>query len=89
MVKASRHATWVIYATGFVIHRSVRVVVGSDDVSMAEYDANTGVLKGAPNAWGFGIAYPSQAPDGVHFDVGISSFLEHFYRQIPTIMAHL
>ncbi len=89
MVKASRHATWVVYATGFVIRRSVRVVVGSDDVSMAEYDANTGALKGAPNAWGFGIAYPSQAPDGVHFDVGISSFLEYFYKQIPAITAHL
>jgi hypothetical protein len=35
-----------------------------------------------PNAWGFGIAYPSQAPDGIHFDVGVASFIEHISNNI-------
>jgi hypothetical protein len=36
---------------------------------------------------GFGIAYPNQAPDGKHWDVGIYSFLEHINAQIPTILS--
>ena len=89
MVKATRGATWIVYAAGFTINTNIRIVVDNTEANITGYDANTGVLKGVPNAWGFGIAYPSQAPDGVHFDVGISSFLEHFYRQIPDVTAHL
>ena len=89
MVKATRGATWIVYAAGFTRDTTIRVTNDTEDVSIAEYDASTGVLKNVPNAWGFGIAYPSQAPDGVHYDVGISSFLEHFYTQIPRVTAHL
>jgi hypothetical protein len=37
--------------------------------------------------WGFGIAYPSQAPDGIHWDVGVSSFLEHIHGQTSSIVS--
>ena len=86
LIRETRNATWVIYATGFQPDTTIRVSDESTDISHREYDPNTGVLKNAPNAWGFGIAYPSQAPDGIHYDVGISSFLEHFYKQIPSIL---
>ena len=91
LIRETRNATWVVYATGFQPDTTIRVSDESTDISQTEYDPNTGVLKNAPNAWGFGIAYPSQAPDGIHYDVGISSFLEHFYKQIPSILpgAHL
>ena len=91
LIRETRNATWVIYATGFQPDTTIRVSDESTDISHREYDPNTGVLKNAPNAWGFGIAYPSQAPDGIHYDVGIASFLEHFYKQIPSILpgAHL
>jgi hypothetical protein len=89
MVKATRYASWAVYAAGFIMNNSIRVTVGDHEKSIMEYDSLTGVLKGVPNAWGFGIAYPSQAPDGIHYDVGISSFLEHLYKQIPNIVGHL
>jgi hypothetical protein len=89
MVKATRGATWLVYAVGFTLNTDIRITNDNTDVPITGYDATTGALKGVPNAWGFGIAFPSQAPDGVHFDVGISSFLEHFYKQIPDITAHL
>ena len=86
MIKATRAATWTVYAAGFIKSADIRITVDTTDVDAADYDATTGRLKGVPNAWGLGIAYPSQAPDGVHFDVGISSFLEHSYKQVPTII---
>jgi hypothetical protein len=89
MIKATRGATWIVYAAGFTMNTNCRVTLDTADVSITGYDASTGRLKGVPNAWGFGIAYPSQAPDGVNYDVGISSFLEHFYKQIPSIIADL
>ncbi len=89
MIKATRSATWVVYAMGFTMNTDIRVSINTTDVSVTGYEPNTGILKDVPNAWGFGIAYPSQAPDGVHFDVGISSFLEHFYKQIPRILGDL
>ena len=89
MMRETRHATWLIYAAGFMPNTAIRVTVDSVDQSYTDYDPTTGVLKNVPNAWGFGIAYPSQAPDGIHFDVGISPFLEHFYKQIPSITVNL
>lgn len=89
MIKATRGATWTVYAAGFIKNADIRMIVDTTDVDAVDYDATTGRLKDVPNAWGFGIAYPSQAPDGVHFDVGISSFLEHFYKQVPTIIGDL
>ena len=91
MMKVVRQATWVIFAAGFTARTDIRISIDDDTApkSIVEYDATTGTLTSVPNAWGFGIAYPSQAPDGVHFDVGISSFLEHFNKQIPAIVAGL
>ncbi len=85
LIKETRNASWVVYATGFQPDTSIRVMNDNTVVSYIEYDPKTGALKNLPNAWGFGIAYPSQALDGIHYDVGISSFMEHFYRQIPAL----
>ena len=73
---------WCIYATGFQQRKSIHVEVNCEGKDIAAYSAITGKLIDCPNAWGFGIAYPSQAPDGVHFDVGVSSFFEHIANQL-------
>jgi len=87
IVRETRHATWAVFAAGFSANMNIRVTVDGVEQTIGEYDPTTGILRNAPKAWGFGIAYPSQAPDGVHYDVGISSFLEHFHKQIPTIVS--
>jgi hypothetical protein len=89
IVRETRNSTWAIFAAGFTADTTIRMTIDGADVTIGEYDPNTGVLRNGPNAWGFGIAYPSQAPDGIHYDVGISSFLEHFYKQIPDIITNL
>lgn len=80
LIKATRVADWVIYAIGI----EPREVSGLP----ALYDGRTGALNGASRAWGFGIAFPSQAPDGVHWDVGISAFLDHMAAQVSAIVIH-
>ena len=53
--------------------------------SSTEYDELTGrFMKGA--AWGFGIAYPNRAPDGIHWDVSVAAFLEHMKAQLSKII---
>jgi hypothetical protein len=51
--------------------------------SPTEYNGTTGKMY--YGAWGFGIAYPNLAPDGIHRDVSVAAFLEHMKRQIPEI----
>ena len=75
--KPPTDSRWVIYATGF----TPRIISGLGQ----EYDGMTGAIRGAPNAWGFGIAYPNAAPDGVHWDVSVAAFLNHIKAQIPAI----
>ena len=70
---------WIIYAMGF----EPRVVQGLPTT----YDGRTGAL--ATDAWGFGIAYPSAAPDGVHWDVSVAAFLNHMKAQLPSILQTL
>lgn len=87
IICATRTADWVIYATGFEpclfpIH------VNGTFINANVYDATTGKLVNAPSAWGFGLAYPSQAPDGIHRDVGVAPFLEHMARQLPAMLTH-
>jgi len=89
LIKETRQATWAIYSMGFSVSSGIRMVVNSSEIILSNYDSSTGKITGAPNAWGFGIAYPSIAPDGIHYDVGISSFLEHFNKQIPQIIGGL
>jgi cation diffusion facilitator CzcD-associated flavoprotein CzcO len=72
-------AKWVIYAAGF----TPRIIKGVPE----SYDGRTGVI--GENAWGFGIAYPNAAPDGVHWDVSVAAFLNHMKAQMPTILQTL
>ena len=83
VIRSSRDAEWVVYAMGFT-PRYIKLSVDGVECSSKEYDGQTGVLTHAP-AWGFGLAYPNRAPDGVHWDVGVTPFLEHIKQQIPAI----
>jgi hypothetical protein len=83
LVREARTADWVVYAIGFE-RTDIQIVVDGVHTNPV-YEGTTGKLS-CPNAWGFGIAYPSQAPDGIHWDVGISSFLDHMNRQLDFII---
>jgi len=72
-------ATWAVYAMGFT-PRSIEILVNGP----VKYDGRTGKI--APGAWGFGIAYPNLAPDGVHWDVSVAAFALHIEAQIPSIL---
>jgi hypothetical protein len=87
MLRETRSADWAIYAIGFEPrHKIVLTIDENKGLTNLEYD-KTGKLLQYPCAWGFGFAYPSQAPDEIHWDVGVSSFLEHIHRQIPSILS--
>jgi hypothetical protein len=81
VIRASRKADWVIYATGFQA-RSTRKL-------NLPYDGTTGELTGSPGRWGFGIAFPNKADNGVNWDVSIPSFSAHIEKQIPSILKYL
>jgi len=81
MLRASKTADACIYACGF----EPRVI--SPQVSA--YDGRTGRIEGSQTAWGFGIAYPNKAPDGVHWDVSVPAFQAHIQAQMPEILASL
>ena len=86
VIRASRDADWVVYAMGFSMRESIKVSVDGVAKSIKGYDGSTGKLREVP-AWGFGIAYPNRAPDGVHWDVSVAAFLEHMKPQIPSILS--
>jgi hypothetical protein len=87
MLRETRSADWVIYAMGFEPRHTISLSVdGTKTGANLEYD-KTGKLLQYPCTWGFGFAYPSQAPDEIHWDVGVSSFLEHIHRQISSILS--
>lgn len=77
LIRFTRKADWVIYTTGFQ---------RTSLTSSLQYDGKTGKIEGFPNTWGFGIAFPNQAADGVHWDVSIPSFFAHIENQIPSIV---
>jgi cation diffusion facilitator CzcD-associated flavoprotein CzcO len=83
LIRASYDADWVVYAMGFS-PRDLALSINGLQCSEKEY-GDSGRLTNAP-AWGFGIAYPNRAPDGVNWDVSVASFLEHMKRQIPSIL---
>lgn len=84
LIKATRTADWVIYAIGF---QQKLITLSLDGTPVPTiYDGKTGTIRGAPRAWGFGIAFPSQAPDGIHWDVGIAPFLDHIAQQVSAIV---
>jgi cation diffusion facilitator CzcD-associated flavoprotein CzcO len=77
IIRWSRKANWVIYATGFE---------RTNLTSSYTYDGTTGKIKELPNTWGFGIAFPNRASDGIHWDVSIPSFFSHIETQVPKIV---
>ena len=83
IIKASKEADWVINSIGFEA-RNIETTVNGLPVSLRTYDSKTGALV-CPKAFGFGIAYPSLAPDNIHVDVGLFSFVEHILKQIPNL----
>lgn len=83
VIRETRSANWLICAIGFEPRCSIEVSVGGSRVSTVSYISTSGKIIDCPNAWGFGIAYPSQAPDGIHFDVGVASFIEHIAANLP------
>jgi hypothetical protein len=88
VIRASATADWVVYAMGFQPRRIPLKVDGIDQDSTL-YDGTTGALLSAPAAWGFGVAYPNRAPDGVHWDVSVAAFLAHMKRQVPSLLERL
>ena len=85
VIRTSHGAQWAVFAMGFQ-SRHINIIVDGKPCSYTEYDGQTGHLVNAPAAWGFGIAYPNRAPDGVHWDVSVASFLEHMKHQLPNIL---
>jgi len=88
VIRSSANADWVVYAIGFEPRNTIKLSVDEVSKSALNYNTHTGALE-VPAAWGFGIAYPNSAPDGVHFDVSVAAFLEHMKPQIPAILAGL
>jgi hypothetical protein len=85
VVRATQKAAWVVYATGFEPRRGISFLVEGLAKNGATYDGATGKLTEVPAAWGFGIAYPNRAPDGIHWDVSVAAFLEHMKRALPDL----
>jgi len=81
VIKASRKADWVIYATGFKARSNIKVNLA--------YDGKTGAITDSPGLWGFGIAFPNKADDDINWDVSIPSFHSHIQKQMPTILKYL
>lgn len=81
IIRASKTADACIYACGFEA-RSI-------NPQWNQYDGLTGRIQGTTTAWGFGIAYPNRAPDGIHWDVSVPAFQAHIEKQMPDILATL
>jgi cation diffusion facilitator CzcD-associated flavoprotein CzcO len=81
VIRASRKADWVIYATGFKTRSNIKVNL--------TYDGKTGAITESPGLWGFGIAFPNKADNDINWDVGIPSFSSHIQKQMPTILKYL
>lgn len=86
ILREVRSAHWVVYAIGFEPRNLLQITNDGVPITKIEYD-NSGKILNCSSMWGFGIAYPSQAPDGIHWDVGVSSFLEHIHGQTASIVS--
>jgi cation diffusion facilitator CzcD-associated flavoprotein CzcO len=80
VIRQTKSVDGVIYAIGFE---------SRNPFELKEYDGLTGQIKGFSTAWGFGIAYPNKAADGIHWDVSIPAFQAHIQKQMPDILASL
>ena len=86
LLRFGKVADWVIYAMGFAAREDIGLFVDGCSKSVKLYNGSTGAIMEAPSAWGFGVAYPNRAPDGVHWDVSVAAFLVHMKRQLSTIV---
>ena len=86
LLKVAKQATKVIYAIGFE-KRELEIRFNNETIHSNVYDKKTGLI--AKGLYGFGIAYPSSAPDNIHVDVGIISFAEHILKQVEDIKNYL
>lgn len=77
IIRWTRKADWIIYATGFQ---------KTSLTSPFTYNGKTGRINELPNTWGFGIAFPNLASDGIHWDVSLPSFFSHIEAQLPKIV---
>ena len=89
IIRAALEADWVIYAMGFTPRSNIILRVNGQEQLASLYDGKTGCINGCNNAWGFGTAYPNQAPDGKNWDVSVAAFLIHMKQQLPQILAVL
>jgi hypothetical protein len=89
IIRAGIEADWAIYAMGFTPRSSIVLKVNGKEEPTSLYDGKTGCISSSKNAWGFGIAYPNQAPDGKNWDVSVAAFLTHMKEQLPQILAVL
>ena len=80
VIRQTKSVDAVIYAIGFEAR---------DPFGLNQYDGQTGQIQGYTTAWGFGIAYPNVAPDGIHRDVSIPAFQAHIQKQMPNILSLL
>jgi hypothetical protein len=80
-------ANWITYACGFEPAKTIKLFVDGAEVNAGTYDAVTGALTEAPQAWGFGIAYPNSTVVGsaTYYDVSIPAFLTHISRNLSAI----
>lgn len=81
VMRATKSTNFCVYACGF----EPRVIQSE----WKAYNGETGRIEGTSTAWGFGIAYPNKAPDGIHWDVSVPSFQAHIQKQMPDILASL
>ena len=76
LIRQTKKVNGVVYAIGFE---------SRNPFGLKDYDGEPGKLNEVPNAWGFGIAYPNRAPDGIHWDVSIPAFQVHIEKQIENL----
>lgn len=88
--KALSEATHVIYAIGF---EPIQIPIYFEDkeVSSKEYDPATGGLKGAPDCYGFGLAYPSISlvDEKQYPDISSLAFQEQIRKCLEAIVPKL
>lgn len=82
ILKIMKRCDYIIYCIGF----NTKTI--SSNIDLTKYDKTSGKILETDNAYGFGIAYPSLAPDSIHVDVGIISFVEHIQKQIQLLLTN-
>ena len=78
VIRATKKTDYVVYAMGFEKRMK----------EFKDYSMTAKLNKGV-QAWGFGIAYPNGALDGIHYDVSIPAFQKHIQSNLPDILSIL